>query len=190
MEPTSGGPFPPQPPEAPASPVQPVLLAEKRRLPGRTSSIWRAGLRLRVRTGDLEVSPRRAGGPLRRAPGSGGGDGGSAQLPCAERPAATTRPGSAARSRGRAPHPAARPRRLSRPLARPPAGAQGGAAPRATPQPAHTSHAPRPPRPRPFVTPRTNRSPALTSPSNQRGRGRGLATGRRPLLGSRGFLCA
>lgn len=44
---------------------------------------------------------------------------------------------------------------------------------------------------RPFVTRRTNRSPALTSPSNQRGggRGRGLAAQRRRLLGSRGLFC-
>lgn len=45
--------------------------------------------------------------------------------------------------------------------------------------------------PRPFVTPRTNRSPALASPSNQRGcgRGRGLSARRRRLLGSPSFLC-
>lgn len=96
------------------------------------------------------------------------------------------RPGGWRRQRG-PPHPARLPSpALVHSLASPQAHREVRP-PRAMPRRAHTSNASQP-RPRLFVTPRTNRSLALTSPSNQQGRGRGPAARRRRLLGSRGSL--
>ena len=199
------------------SPAQPVLLQDKLRLPTRTGLIWGVVHKLRVRIGDWRLStrrtgrggtpaslrrrdekwrllrkgvaPRRAG--LRAAAAEGAGPGCRAAGPPlrpAEAGGSSANPLSGPQPR--APSPGAL--RLSRPLARLPAGLQRGAAPRATPRQALTRNTPPPPppRPRPFVPPPTNHSPALMSPSNQRGhgQGRGLAARRRRLLGSRGFF--